>query len=244
MARTSWRWWHVLLAAVGAVAMFLVVTAVLAEVLLFRVLAGLGPDRPEPDDPQVVAARDAAATRLTADADRLSVAVLAPALGPAAQRVGRGHVEPPCAVGQHNWKIDDDFDLACDLSRIEVVAAPRHETFIADMQALDRALRAEGWSPSPVGSMADELEDFEGDVTALSGTSYTRTVEGRERTLGIRWTAYGAPADSVSFYADDLDHAELWTAGGDGAHVSYLLEAIPRDGYAVVATEGVEYFRE
>ena len=163
--------------------MFLVVTAVLAEVLLFRILAGLGPDRPEPDDPQVVAARDAAATRLTADADRLSVAVLAPALGPSAQRVGRGQVEPPCAVGQHNWKIDDDYDLACDLQRIEVVAAPTRQTFASDMRALDTALRAEGWAPSQVGSMTDQLRDWSGDVTALTGTSYTRTVGGSERSL-------------------------------------------------------------
>jgi hypothetical protein len=92
--------------------------------------------------------------------------------------------------------------------------------------------------------MADELRDWTGDVTALSGTSYTRTVGGSERTLAIRWTVYGASPDTVSYYADDADHAELWTAGGDRAHVSYLLEAIPADGYAVVATEGVEYFRE
>lgn len=167
-----------------------------------------------------------------------------PALGPGAARVGRGEIRPPCAVGQHNWKIDDDFDLACDLYRVEVVAAPRRATFSADMQALDEALRAEGWTPSPVGTMAEELQDFEGDVVTLSGTSYTRTVAGNERTLGIRWTAYGASADSVSSYADDPDHAELRTAGGERAHVSYLLEAIPADGYAVVATEGVEYFRE
>jgi hypothetical protein len=244
MTRSSWRWWHVLVVAAGAVAMFLLVTAVLAEVLLLRVLADLGPDRPQPDDAQVVAARDAAASRLTADADRLTAAVVIPALGPAAQRVGRGQVEPPCAVGQHNWKIDDDFDLACDLSRVEVVAAPRRETFTADMQALDEALRAEGWTPSPVGTMAEELQDFEGDVLALSGSSYTRTVAGSERTLAIRWTAYGASPDSVSYYADDPEHAELRTAGGERAHVSYLLEAIPPDGYAVVATEGVEYFRQ
>lgn len=243
MART-WRWWHVLLAAVGAVAMFLVVTAVLGGVLLLRVLSELGPDRPEEDDPPVVAARDAAARQLTADADRLTAALVQPALGPGAVPVGRGEVRPPCTVGQHNWKIDDDFDLACDLYRIEVVAAPRRETFTADMRTLDQALRAEGWSPSPVGTMADELEDFEGDVTALSGTSYSRTVEGRERTLGIRWTAYGAPPHSVSSYADDPDHAELRTAGGERAHVSYLLEAIPAEGYAVVAVEGVEYFRQ
>lgn len=243
MART-WRWWHLLVAALGAVAMFLVVAAMLAEVLLFRVLADLGPDRPEEGDPEVVAAREVASRALTADTDRLTVAVVAPALGPAAERVGRGEVHPPCSVGQHNWKIDDDFDLACDLYRVEVVAAPRRETFTADMQALDEALRAEGWTPSPVGTMAEELQDFEGDVAALSGTSYTRTAAGSERTLGVRWTAYGAPPDSVSFYADDPDHAELRTAGGEQAHVSYLLEAIPAEGYAVVVTEGVEYFRQ
>ena len=244
MTRTGWRWWHVLLATLGAVAMFLVVSAVIGGVLLFRVLSDLGPDGPEEDDPQVVAARDTAARELTADADRLTAAVVQPALGPGAAPVGRGEVRPPCTVGQHNWKIDDDFDLACDLYRLEVVAAPRRETFNADMQALDEALRAEGWTPSPVGTMAEELQVFEGDVVTLSGTSYTRTDAGGERTLGIRWTAYGAPPESVSYYADDPDHAELRTAGGERAHVSYLLEAIPADGYAVVATEGVEYFRQ
>ena len=170
MART-WRWWHVLLAALGAVAMFLVVATVLGGVLLLNVISDLGPDRPEEDDPQVVAARDAAARELTADADRLTATVVEPALGPGAARAGRGEVRPPCSVGQHNWKIDDDFDLACDLYRVEVVAAPRRETFTADMQVLDEALRAEGWTPSPVGTMAEELQEFEGDVVALSGTT-------------------------------------------------------------------------
>jgi len=234
----------VLLAVLGAVAAFLVVSAVIGGLLLFRVLAGLGPSGPDEDDPQVGAAREAATARLAADSELLAVAVLAPGLGPGAERVGRGQVLPPCSVGQHNWKIDDDYDLACDLQRIEVVAAPRRETFTSDMLALDEALRAQGWTPSPVGTMADELRDWTGDVTALSGTSYTRTVGGSERTLGIRWTTYGAPPDTVSYYAEDPDHAELRTAGGDRAHVSYLLEAIPVDGYAVVATEGVEYFRE
>ncbi len=244
MARTGWRWWHVLLAAVGAVAVFLVVTTVIGGVLLFRVFSELGPSGPDEDDPQVVAARETAAARLTADAELLAVAVLTPSLGPEAARVGRGQVLPPCAVGQHNWKIDDDYDLACDLQRIEVVAAPRRETFTSDMRALDEALRAQGWTPSPVGTMADELRDWTGDVTALSGTSYTRAVGDSRRTLGIRWTAQGAPPDTVSYHAEDPDHAQLWTAGGEDAHVSYLLDAIPADGYAVVATEGVEYFRE
>ena len=207
MTRTRWRWWHVLLAGVGGVLAFLVVATVLGGVLLLQVLSEIGSSGPQEDDLEVVAARDLAAYELTAEADRLTAAVLEPALAPGAERVGRGQVQPPCAVGQHNWKIDDDFDLACSLSRVEVVTAPRRETFTSDMRALDAALRAEGWSPSPVGTMSDELRDWRGDVAELSGTSYTRTVAGRTRTLGIRWTTHG-------------------------------------DGYAVVATEGVEYFRQ
>lgn len=141
---------------------------------------------------------------------------------------------PPCDVGRHNWKIDDAYDLACGLQRIELVASPRRDTFPSDMEALDRALRAEGWTPSPVRGMDD----------VVPGTSYSKADAGRERTLAISWTAHGSSAEPVSWWAEDPDHAEPQTAGGDGAHVSYLLAAIPADGYGVVATEGAEYFRE
>jgi len=264
MART-WRWWHVLLAGVGGAVVLGLLGVVLVGVLLLRVLSDLGTPGPEEDDPEVVAARDTATSALAADADRLTVAVLTPALGPGAQRVGRGQVLPPCDVGQHNWKVDDDYDLACDLQRIEVVAAPRRETFTADMRALDVALRAEGWMPSPGRDVEDVVLDWNRrvappagvpgaspspsagpavTVAALPGMTYTRTVAGEPRSLGVRWTAHGSAADSVSWWADDREHAELRTAGGDRAHVSYILEAIPVDGYAVVATEGVEYFRQ
>jgi hypothetical protein len=236
----------VLVAAVSAVAVFAVLTAVLGGVLLFRVLNELGDTGPEEDDPEVVAAREVAARELSADTDRLAVAVVAPALGPGSAHLGRGQVEPPCHVGQHNWKIDDDFDLACGLQRIEVVSAPRRASFATDMEALDSALRAEGWVPSPVREMDDVVLDWDrhGAPSALPGTGYTRTVQGESRSLELRWAASGSPADAISLWADDAERLELRTAAGDQADPSSLLEEIPAGGYAVVLTEGVEYFRQ
>lgn len=119
-------------------------------------------------------------------------------LGCGSRPGGRGQVEPPCTVGQHNWKIDDDYDLACDLYRVEVVAA-RGASIHRGHAGPGPGSARRGLALLPVGPMAEELRDFEGDVLPLSGTAYTRTVAGRERTLGIRWTAHGATSDSLSY---------------------------------------------
>lgn len=177
---------------------------------------------PQPDDPEVVEAREEAAEVLTADARRLSAEVVVPALGEA-EALSRSGSEPECQVGQHNWKIDDDFDLACDLVRVEVVATPKVSRFSTDMLALDAVLRDDGWAPERSWGIRRVLADY-GDLLGgpryglddLPEARYEKQADGRRRVLEVGWAEQGA--------------------GSFGR--------VPPQGYAVVLTESVEYFRE
>ena len=268
--RRRWRWWHTALVVVCTP---LLVFGLWAALLYVSLAGGLDDlfagDPPTPDDPDVVAARDATSRALAADAARLTVAVVRPALGDDAAPAGRGEVRPPCAQGQHNWKIDDDYDLACDLSRIELVAVPGQDTFRTDMVALDAALRADGWVDHQAYGMGrvltgywDRRTEVGGPVSPAPGTipstpantwpggysmndlpraQYRKAVDGQHRVLLVSWAETGSPATDVTYYSDDATFH-----GPDGAvtTAAALVAAVPADGYAVVLTESVEYFRD
>ncbi len=137
----------------------LAVVAALVALFVANVAAQLGGgwdevfDRshPQPGDPAVVAAREVGARAVEAEVDRV-VAVAASTLTAArvAQPAPRGAdavdeaLGASCETGQHNWKRDDPYDLACWEVRRATLAADPGE-FRADMAALDAALLRAGW---------------------------------------------------------------------------------------------------
>ena len=174
-------WW--VLGVLGAI--FLVIVGILVT---FAVQLSGGWDdvldrtHPRPGDPEVVAAREVAAAEVDAEVVRVIDEVVTPTLsggrvaqapevGTAMAPLPNADVQPDaqgssCIVGQHNWKIDDGFDLACTEIRGGVVAA-QQQPFVDDMLALDAALAADGYTPAGAGNgLALPLEYWQ----SLAGT--------------------------------------------------------------------------
>ncbi len=205
-------------------------------------------DPPREGDPEVVDARQAAAADLAADDARTRPALRAVTAG---RLVGGGSVHPACQVGQHNWKIDDDFDLLCRLTHLSVVGADSRAGFEDEMRELHEQLLAEGWQERRSGGKMRGLpmviEDYwrelaGGDYTPdrLPPASYERSVDDRVHALEVSWAERGSDTGRITYYDDaaDLQHAD-----GSPATTRQLLSTIPTGGYAVVLSETVEYFR-
>ena len=180
--RTKRRlWWA--LAALGAG--LLVIVGILVSFAV-QLTGGwdevLDRTHPRPGDPEVVAVREVAAAEVDTEVVRVIDEIVTPTLTggrvEVAPEVGAAMAPLPnadvqrdaqgsaCVVGQHNWKIDDGFDLACAEIRAGVVAA-RQQTFVDDMLALDAALTADGYTPAGAGNgLALPLEYWQ----SLAGT--------------------------------------------------------------------------
>lgn len=220
-------------------------------------------DRPTESDPEVQAARDEAEPRLVEESAGRVSEVVRPALGPDAARAGWVVLRHPCEVGMHDWKVDDDFDLACHLEVMEVVTLPDRTGFRAEMVALDEALRAEGWTSDEYGSMARVLEDYwdmdtpdgalDGGQFAsgpetysmddLPAAEYRRGGAGdaRPQRLTVSWAERHSGAEALTYYGD---WSQFHDATGATATQRDLVRAVPRRGYAVTVTLAETYFRE
>lgn len=247
-----WKWWHVALLVVGLTlaAGGLFVAAVVVSFIggvdeLFR------GDPPREGDPEVVAARQAADRDLV-DERALAEPALASVSGGAL--LGGGRVQPTCRQGQHNWKIDDDYDLACQLTRLAVVAVPDGAAFRVDMGELHERLLASGWEERRAAGggwgIPRVLEDYWDQRTGfgngysmadLPSASYERTVDGTREQLTVDWAVRTSPGHDVTY---EEERAELASADGSPATVRELVAGIPPAGYAVVLGDTVEYFRE
>jgi hypothetical protein len=251
--RRGLRWWQVLLLAAAGLLVLFLVLAGLALLSIFGVLDSLGGDPPREGDPEVVAARQESGAALEQEAALVTQSVVLPSLPPGSQLLARGEVVPPCQVGQHNWKINDDFDLACSQSRREVVAAPDQASFRADMMDLDEALRAQGWRPAfqPIPDVLtgywDKLAGEQwtngttGDVYSMADmppAGYTKQVVGRPRSLAVSWVEHGSRSTALT----DFVTSSRFTADGHEATPESITESVPVDGYAVVVSVGEEYF--
>ncbi len=215
-----------LLWGVGITAALLLAGA--AVVLTFAVQFSGGWDdvldlsKPQPSDPQVVAARQTAAATVDAEITRVSRQVMAPAMTTA--RVALPAVTGPpampgtsgadggdrvtgsyCAIGQHNWKRDDPYDVACREIRREVLAG-RADTMAGDLRAIHESLVAGGYAP-----VGDALPE-----------KLART---QDRAPGAVGTA---PSDRSSTPA--VPYISAWYAAGDvGIHVATGLYDIAAD---------------
>jgi hypothetical protein len=117
-----------------------------------------------------------------------------------------------CAVGQHNWKRDDPYDVACREVRREVLAG-RAETLAGDLRAVHQALLAGGYAPVGDG-LPEELA----------------------RTPGPAPTGPGTPSDQSSRPA--IPYVSAWYAAGDvHVHVTTGLYDIAVDQQPDVAAD-------
>jgi hypothetical protein len=164
---------------------------------------------PQPGDPEVVAAREVGARAVEAEIDRV-VAAAVPALtaGRVAQPAPRGAdavdeaLVAGCEEGQHNWKRDDPFDLACWEVRRAILAGDAGE-FRADMVALDAALLQAGWLHSYDDGLLGTLRYWD---------QYGRPVAGGPQDPSADPSAGGAPGDG--YRLADLPSARYVSADG------------------------------
>jgi hypothetical protein len=161
---------------------------------------------PSEDEARVVRAQQQAEAALRSDSDTL-LRVVAPALGSVPLATGSGST---CHEGQHNWKIDDPYDLQCHQMHVAVVPGGDVAGFRATALSLHAQLVADGWEPGDgygASSVEDVLVEYwdlrvlEGRASpaALPGGSYSR--DGRELT--VDWVAassshYGWPVLATS----------------------------------------------
>ena len=119
---------------------------------------------PAPDDRRVVEARERSEERL------------------AAELAGITGTEPSgasadCEEGQHNWKIDDPYDLLCTQSTATAVPLGADPT--TDLLQLHYRLVADGWTPSGVEAGLEDRSSLERMVVEygpadLPAASYRR----------------------------------------------------------------------
>lgn len=166
----------------------------------------LDPSTTQPGDPEVVAARQSAAATVDAEVTRVSRQVVEPAMATA--RVALPAVTGPpaapgtqetdggdrvtgsyCAIGQHNWKRDDPYDVSCREVRREVLAG-RADTIAGDLRAVHEALLADGYAPVGDG-LPEELARIPVPAPTGGGTAASEPSSPAEVPYLSAWYAAG-----------------------------------------------------
>lgn len=206
-------------------------------------------DRPGPfaEDARVVAAHDEAAAT-NSESVAAAVEVVSGAVDPGTGLASA--TTSSCTQGQHNWKTDDGYDLACTLSGAALLQAGTSESFRDDMLALDGRLLDAGWTAQDAQGMTALLDEYWADRAGIldanrdvtypahmPGPGYVRGGE----WLAVSWAQPGAGGLGGYEYAGET----RWTAADgrvlDGDATPDLLAP---GTYGVVLVVGREYFRE
>lgn len=87
-----------------------------------------------------------------------------------------------CAEGQHNWKIDNDFDVSCELLATAAMQVP--DRLEPRMHALHDQLTAAGWRPGAGGGIPNTLMQYRDSPRGLPSVTYERDADSR---LVIEW---------------------------------------------------------
>lgn len=224
--RRRGRWLRVLLWVLGTVAV-----TVAALVLWFAaMLSGgwddlLSPGGPTEDDAEVVAAGEQSLEEL-ADV-RLPVS---PVAAVAQQQ--------SCHAGQHNWKIDDEYDLSCVATRT-TLSPGDVPAFREQALALHEQLVADGWT-GDYAAVPAVLQDYWDVLSSdrayspgdLPSAQYVRG----ELRLEVRWLSAGG-----RFPSEPSLSGAAYTAP-DGAPVDPR-GLVSAEQYAVSLAVSTESFR-
>ncbi len=183
---------------------------------------------PSKDSRSVVKARGKAATRL----DPLHVAVTS-GLGASDTRVRVSRDE--CQIGEHNWKIDDPYDLDCVLARGSVYVVPLntdHDALVADVERALEQQRA-SWTPQDsYGHPNDRRWTRGGNPEAGAAT--------QEVTITVIGANDGVQSYELRGGYDDNGNPEGITRDGEPYGVEALRNEHP--GSLVVVTTSERYF--
>jgi hypothetical protein len=190
---------------------------------------------PEEGDRTVVQARAAEVERLQSDSRVLVTGVASPVLGPDPVATG---TTGSCRVGQHNWKIDDSFDLLCTDAHLAVVRGGDTAAFRGRAVALHERLLAEGWEPashspglperSSIAWVLSEYWDPSDGRTSPSRLPAADYVRGRDG-LTLEWLAAG-DGDAGGYLAGD---ALLTTTDGSTLPAGRAGLLVPGSTWAV-----------
>jgi hypothetical protein len=113
---------------------------------------------------------------------------------------GFGEPVSECDQGQHNWKIDDDYDVSCVL-RTTAVVTGRERELAADVRELHETLTRLGWRPRFGDGL---LEGSARRVPALGTREYLRDGV----VLKIAWgDAARPPRSAPDTRIEDGDYA-------------------------------------
>lgn len=229
--------WRVVGTVLGAVTLGLV----LLVVWLVAVFSGgiddlLDFDTPRPGDPDVVAAEEAAYDEVSTQTDRVSVVLAAP-LG--LDAVGRGQLRRPCEVGQHNFKIDDDYDLSCSLTGVRVLSGPATPATKKTVRSLDLALTESGWRRSSPADLESHLAQTTGVWVDVPTMRYHRSVDGRSWELVV-----GEARGHALFYELGQGSGVRLLDDGRPVDLEQLVARTPPQGYGLVVAVSVEYYRD
>ena len=246
------KWKVVILVLAGVVVLFLIYAG-LAFASLVGAFDSLRGDPPREGDPEVVAARQESAAALQQEASLVTQSAVLPGLPQGSALLAQGQVAPPCQEGQHNWKINDSYDLACSQSRREVVAVPEQSSFRADMVRLDESLRGAGWQPAfqPIPDVLTGYWDPLAGEAGMGGTpdhvytmadlpsaGYTRIQGGKTRTLAVSWVERNSRGTDLTSYVSSSEYFVSGKQVAPGA----VIDAVPAKGYAVVVSVSEDYF--
>ncbi len=165
-------------------------------------LAACGPGIAE-DDPEVVAWTQDAAGAMSTLRDDVAAEIVAGL--PEGSHLVATQSTDGCARGQHNWKIDDPYDLRCGVWANVAIAVPTQDTFLSDMDAAEKPVLAAGFT-SVLGGARDQLAGY----VELFGMRDRPGADG-----GV--IAYGAQhLPGVGYYgADDLRAGFAFTGPDD-----------------------------
>ncbi len=228
------RWLKVVLVlvAIGAVG------ALAAVGLLVWALSG-GWDglrsRAEPDDQQVVAARQ----RSHGELDALTSATLATVGGRERARVRFDQ----CRTGQNNWKIHDGYTLRCELAD-SVVLTPDDGDVTAIAARLDAGLQRAGWRPVGIRNEMSLSEDSDLSYLRRTRTGHYQRSDDERLQLDV-----GVTVRSSSPVTGDLPYDPAVDVEGDVTAyreaVRGAADAVPGTGQPrVVVHTTVRYFED
>ena len=192
-------------------------------------------DHPQPGDADVVAAEAAAYDEVERGGDEV-VATLAD-LG--LRELGGGQVRQPCAIGRHDFKIDDDYDLSCSLSEVRVLEDPVTPASVDSVVALDAALRAAGWRRVSPTDLEQDLGPDTGGWVDVPPLRYDRTVDGRSWGLVVD----EARGTSIGYQLGRGGDVRLSQGEGEVSLESLVAQTSPT-GYGLAAAVSVEYYRD
>ncbi len=229
------RWWKLVLVVLGVP---LAVLMAFVGWVYVSFSGGLDDvldlDHPQEGDPEVVAAQARALDDVPVVSDEVR-RTMTDALESAESSAVGGTPFPQCEVGQHNFKIDDDFDLSCTLADVGVVAAPTVPETVATHRRVEGALRRQGWRP--VGPR--DVPSY--DAARFAPQRYVRVSDGQTWQLLVD----EADLSSLSYELRGLASRQVGDDASDQrASLEELVAWAPRDGYAVVVGVSVEYFRD